>query len=215
MMGAHCEWTESTAATLDLHTSAAQRHLIRDARVAEEIAIHHADVTRGHRSGHYAGAEEYGRTRDRCLATLTAQIASGHDIGAAQVAAAVGQRDQRLDGAVLLAFILLYAIAANLFARRLVARFPPDQPWPALIGTAAAAIFVGAAGVILGGLGATLVEMIQVGDTHLSYRAERLPWSQHWLPLFVGGVVLFSLIATIRWRRAAISAALPSTPSSA
>ena len=59
-----------------------------------------------------------------------------------------------------------------------------------------------AAGVILGGLGSSIVEMIQVGDTHLSYRAERLLWNQHWLPLFLGGLILFLAIATIRWRQA-------------
>src|SRR5207248_217168 len=97
MPDAPCAWTESTVPALDLRTGAAQRHLIRDARVAEEIAIHHADVLRGHRSTHYAGGEEYARTRDQCLARLTAEIGSSHGIDAAQVAAAVGQRDPLLD----------------------------------------------------------------------------------------------------------------------
>ena len=48
---------------------------------------------------------------------------------------------------------------------------------------------------------ATIVEMIQLGDMHMSYRAERMLWSRHWPALFAGCVILFSLIATARWRR--------------
>jgi hypothetical protein len=69
----------------------------------------------------------------------------------------------------------------------------------------AAAPAVSAAGVMIGGLGANIVEMIQVGDTHLSYRAFRVPWAQHWPVLFAGGMVLFGIVATIGWRRAAAS----------
>jgi hypothetical protein len=49
-------WPDEPAELLDLNKTADQRHLNRDARVAEELAIRHADVSRGHRSGHYEGA---------------------------------------------------------------------------------------------------------------------------------------------------------------
>jgi hypothetical protein len=45
------------------------------------------------------------------------------------------------------------------------------------------------------------VETIQLGDVHMSYRAERMLWSRHWPALFAGCLILFSLIATARWRR--------------
>jgi hypothetical protein len=196
-----CAWPDEAARRLDLRTNADQRHLNADARVAEELAIRYADVRRGHRSGHFSGFEEYHRTRDQCLASLAGEIANRHAISPSEVAGAVGRRDGRLDAFVLLVFAALYAFAANRFLRRLFARFPADDPWPALIGTAASAIGVSAVGVILGGLGATIVEMIQLGDTHMSYRADRLPWSRHAVPLFVGGMILFSLIAVVRWLR--------------
>lgn len=196
-----CAWPGEPAVALDLRTGSDRRHLNADARIAEELAIHYADVTRGKRSGHFIDFDEYHRTRERCLAALSVKIAQRHGIQPAQVAGAVGRRDERLDALVILIAASLFIFTANGFTRRLFIRFPPDEPWPALVGTAAGAILLSAGGVALGGLGAAAVEMIQLGDTHLSYRAYRLPWNQHWLPFFIGGLILFSLIAMARWRR--------------
>lgn len=204
---AHCEWRDEPISRLDLRINADQRHLAADARRAEEIAMRFADVTRGRRSGRYAGPEAYHDARGRCLSALSQEIATRHGLQPEDVAGAVGQRDGRLDGIVLVFFAVVFGFAAERAARRLFDRFPPDEPWPALIATAGAAVFMSAAGVILGGLGSSIVEMIQVGNTHLSYRALRLPWSQHWLPLFAGGLILFALIAMIRWRQAARASA--------
>jgi hypothetical protein len=195
-----CAWRDEPATPLDLHDAGQQRHLNADARLAEELAIRHADVQRGHRSGRFVGVDEYHRARDRCFAALSGDIANRHHVTTAQVAEAALQRNGRSDAAVLLIYVVLFGIAANGFAHRLFSRFP-DEPWPALIGTTAGAIAVSATGVILGGLGASIVEMIQLGDMHMSYRADRLPWTQHWLLIFAGGIALFLVIASIRWRR--------------
>ncbi len=196
-----CTWVEERPVALDLTRAADRRHLNGDARAAEELAIRHADTARGHRSGQFAGADEYRRTRERCLAALSSEIASRHEIQPGQVAGAIGRRDGRLDAFVLLLLVTLYGLMANGAARRLLERFPQDEPWPAAIGTAAAAVFASAAAVIVGGLGSMIVEMIQLGDTHLSYRAGRSPWQLHWLPLFLGGVMVFCFIAVaVRWR---------------
>jgi hypothetical protein len=196
-----CTWPEERALILDLNKAADRRHLNGDARAAEELSIRYADAARGHRSGQFTSVDEYRRTRDDCLAALSSEIASRHDIRSDQVAGAIGRRDGRLDGLVLLLFVTLYGLVANGAARRLLERFPHDEPGPAAIGTAAAAVFASAAAVIVGGLGSMIVEMIQLGDTHLSYRAGRSPWQQHWLPLFLGGVMVFCFIAVaVRWR---------------
>jgi hypothetical protein len=201
-LNASCAWPEEPAVRLDLRTGSHQRHLNADARFAEELAIHYADVTRGKRSGHFTDFDEYHRTRERCLAALSDEVASRHGISPAEVAGAVGRRDERLDAIVLLVFALLYGFVANSFLRLLFVRLPPDEPWPALVGAAAAAIGVSATGVIAGWIGSTIVETIQLGDMHMSYRAERLLWSRHWLALEVGCVILYSLIAARRWRKA-------------
>jgi hypothetical protein len=198
-----CQWPDEPISRLDLRINADQRHLATDARRAEEIAIRFADVTRGHRSGHYAGPEEYHGTREHCLAALSREIATRHRLQPGDVAGAVGQRDDRLDAIVLILFAVIFGFAADRAARRLFDRFPPDEPWPAVIATAGAAVFMSAAGVILGGFGSSIVDMIQVGNTHLSYRTSRLPWNQQWLSLFAGAVILFAIISTIRWRQAA------------
>lgn len=198
-----CGWRDEPATRLDLNDKGDQRHLSGDARLAEELAIRYADVTRGRRSGRYRGPDEYHRAREQCFERLSGVIATRHGISPAAVAGAVGRRDGRVDAIVLLVFAALYGFAANGSLRALFVRFPPDEPWPALIATAAGAIAFSATGVIFGGLGASIVEMIQLGDMHMSYRADRLPWAQHSLLIFSGGVVIFVIIASIRWRRSA------------
>jgi hypothetical protein len=169
--------------------------------VAEELAIRHADGTRGRGSGHFEGIEEYYRTRDNCLAALSRDIATRHRIQPSHVADAVGQRDGWLDASVMILFAALFGLAANGLARRLRERFPADERWPALTATTAAGVMLSASGVMIGALGASIVEMIQLGDTHLSYRTSRIPWERHWPELLIGGMVLFAVIATIQRRR--------------
>ena len=41
-------------------------------------------------------------------------------------------------------------------------------------------------------------EMIRIGNTHMSYRGGRSPWSQHQSELLVGGIILFALVAAYR-----------------
>src|SRR4051794_9254856 len=198
----NCVWPHEPAVRLDLRTSSDQRHLNADARFAEELAIHYADLTRGKKSGHFIGFDDYYRARERCLIALTAEVATGHGLSPTDVAAAVGRRDGRLDAGVLIVFALLYGFGVNRFLRQLFVRLPPDEPGPALIAAALAAIAVSVTGVIAGWIGSTMVEMIQIGDPHMSYRAERLLWNRHWLALEAGCVILYSLVAAHRWREA-------------
>jgi hypothetical protein len=197
-----CQWPDEPISRLNLRFNADQRHLVADARRAEEIAIRLADTTRGRRSGRYAGPDQYRDTRERCLAALSQEIATRHGLEPGDIAGAVGQRDDRLDAIVLVLFTVIFGFAADRTARRVFERFPPDEPIPALVATTGAAVFMSAAGVILGGLCSSIAEMIQVGNTHLSYRAFRLPWNQHWVACCLGGLMLFLIVATIRWRQA-------------
>jgi len=125
--GAGCEWPDEPSVVLDLGATVQCRHLNADVRSAEEIAIRHADRTRGVRSGHYAGPDEYHSARTRCFAALAGEISVRHQVPPSQVAGAVGQRDRRLDAAVLIVFAALFAIAANALCRELFTRFPADN----------------------------------------------------------------------------------------
>src|ERR1700730_8220968 len=71
----NCDWTNDPALPLDLRKPADERHLTTDAMIAEELAIRFADTRRGHRSGHFAGMDEYVQTREQCMATLFAVVA--------------------------------------------------------------------------------------------------------------------------------------------
>jgi hypothetical protein len=195
-----CAWPDEPTMPLDLNRTAHLRHLNADARIAEELAIRHADASRGHRSGHYAGPDEYRRSREKCLTAMVREIANRHGVEPAQVVEAIGRRDERLDVLVMLLFAVIFGLAASGLARHVLERFRAER-WLALVGTAAAAVFISASGVLIGGLGAAVVEMIQLGDMHLSYRAGRTPWEQHPLLVFLGGVVLFAAIAALRWSR--------------
>src|SRR5471032_3105072 len=151
-----CEWADETASPLEPGNRAAGRHMNHDALVAEELAIRYADVRRGHRSGQFKGNDEYRQTREACLAILSRAIADEHGMTAAQVRDAVGRRDERLDASVLLLVAALFGFVVNVVAQRIAVRFLPDEPWPALIGTAVSALFVSAAGVIIGSVFASM-----------------------------------------------------------
>jgi hypothetical protein len=193
-----CRWTHDVALPLDLRNQADQRHLDDDVERAEDLAIRYGD--RGLRAGHFPSMEEYGRARNECMATLFTVIASNHSVSAQQVHQSVGRRPEGLDLAVLLSFALLYSLVSIGLVIRIFSRFPVDAPVPALAATVGMSAVVSGGGLMGLGLWAGTVEMIRVGNTHMSYRVDRLPWGHHTIGLFVSGVFLFWMIAQLRYR---------------
>jgi len=197
----NCEWPQETARPLDLSQSAQQRHLSDDAQLAEDLAIRYADSHRGPRSGHFEGFDEYRQTRDRCMTALFEVIGNNHTVAREQVRQSLGHRRTSLDLAVILSFAVLYGFAASGLAGQIWRRFPPAEEWIAgAVATLLTSAVISMAGVLLGELWATSVENLRIGSGHLSYRVNRIPWVQHRLGLFVGGVVLFCIIAGLRYR---------------
>src|SRR2546430_13176467 len=80
-----CEWAFDPPVRLDRQSAGDERHLIRDAAVAEDLAIRYADAQRGFRSGHYAGEVEYAGTWERCLSILFEVIADQHGVAVQHV----------------------------------------------------------------------------------------------------------------------------------
>jgi hypothetical protein len=109
---------------------------------------------------------------------------------------------------------MLYGLAASGIARRLFRRYPPGEGWlEMLVAVLFTSAVVSLTGVLLGEVWAFLLETYRLGNDHLSYRADRIPWAHHRLILFVGGVVIFWLIAGLQYRagvRARLSASLTS-----
>jgi len=205
----NCEWPSEETLPLNLSSPTDRQHLTDDALVAEDRAIRYADTTRGHRSGHFETAGVYARTRDECMARMFAGIAASHGVAVADVRAALGRRRFSVDLAVLLSMALFYGLAADCAARWVLRSFPFESRWPVLLAIGTASVVVSAGGLALGGLSAGLVEMIRIGNEHMSYRVGRSPWSRHQAELFVAGLLLFWIIAAIRFRASRVELAEP------
>jgi ABC-type uncharacterized transport system permease subunit len=120
------------------------------------------------------------------------------------VRARVGQRLGDIDLAIGLAFATLYGYVASRIAGWIARGLPTH--WRVMISTAVmliASIAVSAAGVLAGELGVGLVELFRLGTTHMSYRAEQLPWGQQRVELFLAGIAVFALMS-YRARSAAV-----------
>jgi len=88
-------------------------------------------------------------------------------------------------------------------ARWLCRNFPLDggsDSIVALVITMVASLLVSFLGVLVGEWYSITIEMIRVGNGHLSYRTQRIPWTQHHFGIFLSGVVLFLLVSGLRYR---------------
>lgn len=206
----NCEWPAETSVSPDPSNAAQQRHLSQDAQLAEDLAIRYADLHKGIHSGHFEGEAEYAQARDQCMTVLFDTIANTHGVTEGQVRKSLLERPVYLDLAVVLSFAAFFCLAASNITRRVWQRFPSEEGWIAgTVATLLASAVVSAVGVAFGEIWSGTAETIRVGNGHLSYRADRIPWGRHRLGLFVGGVVLFWLMAVFQYRRS--RAQLPQT----
>jgi len=198
----NCEWFSEPASTLDLGKASDRQHLSDDVLIAEDLAIRYADALRGPRSGHFEGLDEYARTRHQCMVTLFTAIQKNHSVTPPQILEALKHRRMSLDLAVILPFAMLYGFAASFVARNIWRRFPPDEGWIAgAVATLLVSAVVSLVGVLLGEFWSVTAESLITGTGHLSYRQDRIPWVQHRDVFFAAGVVLFWLIAALRYRK--------------
>jgi len=191
-----CDWGGEPGWRLHLDRRADQRHLHTDIELAEALGIRYGDAFRR------AGLDLARFYRERCTDSLLYEITRRHGVAPEQVLAVRGRRDARVDlGIVLLPIAMLLALVAHRMAGRIHDRFLRDERRVALVATLLTSVAAAAVAAQLVSLWASIVEMIRLDDAHMSYRAFRLPWARHRLALFVGGVVLFDVIAAIRYRR--------------
>jgi hypothetical protein len=197
-INADCQWPNEAVSPLDLRDPGQARHLDNDAQFAEELAIRHGDAFLGRET-----APERGRRVEQCTAQLTAWIVRIHDVTPDDVQRAREHRELRVDVVtVFVPMALLFAVVATLVADRVRRRFPwTGDRWPAIAATALAAVAVSLAVAVVGEVWSWAVEMVRVGDSHLSNRALRLPWGRHRPAICFAGVVLFVVIAWWRDRR--------------
>jgi hypothetical protein len=167
------------------------------------LAIRHADSLRAPHSKHFEGFESYRQVKDSCVAALVGVVSRTHQVSGNQVLDLVGQRAVAPDAAVILSFGVLYALVALGVVRRVRREFPLDGGGDSVM----AIVVVGVASALASGLAvlvgewfSILIEIVRVGNGHLSNRTDRIPWVHHRMALFLAGVVIFWTIAGLGYR---------------
>jgi hypothetical protein len=200
-----CEWTGDTKFPLDPRNPAHQEHLIEDAQLAEELAIRYADAEFGRRFGveHHGGLIDNGRLRRDCLSRMFHAIENNHDVTSEQVHVARGRRNPTFDLAVVLLFLPFYSFGVTLTYRWLSRRFSSDERYVGLVATGLASVAVSFLGLQCFRLFGALWEAVRVGNGHMTSirEASHSRWTQQYVGAdFIGGILLFWLIALICYR---------------
>jgi hypothetical protein len=197
-INAACRWSDPVAGPLNPHDATQRRHLREDALVAEELGIQLGDSFRGRLS-----VAERGLLRQACTDSLFQVIAAAHQVSIAEIREAGTERDIAIDiGVVMVPMVVLFVLVARHYAARALRAFDPEERVIILVAVGLMALAVSGLSLMVGTLWAWLVEMVRIGNSHLSYRAGRLPWREHVGALFVGAVLIFWSIAWLRWRTA-------------
>lgn len=194
-----CRWPPETTK----HPADAQ-HLSADAEFAEDLAIRYADIHHGLRSPNYVSGDAYVAARDRCMSELFEQVAKEHDVPVERVSGSLGRNRVRIDIAVSLPFVLLCGLAALATGRMIWRRYSPSEHgWvPGVIMTLFISLVFAAGCTTFGEMWSWFAESQRIGNDHMSYRAERLPWARHRTEIFVGALIVFWLAAAERARHA-------------
>lgn len=200
-----CEWTGDTRFPLEPQNTSHQEHLVQDAQLAEELGIRYADAEFGRRAGieHHGGLLENGRVRAECLSRMFHAIENNHDVTSERIRVARGQRNRTFDLAVGLLFIPLYSLVAAIAGRWLGRRFTSTERHVRLVATGLASIAAAFLGVQCFRLWGAVWEVIRVGNGHMTSirAASDSRWTQQYGGAdFIGGVILFWLIALICYR---------------
>src|SRR4051812_8005128 len=180
---------------LDLFVDRA--HLRADAATAESWAIAYADVSPHRREG----AGPYAKVLDQCMATLFASVSERHAVDVGAVRAYAGQRDIMFDVAVLLAFAFAYALIAYQLVGVVMRRFPSDERFALATAVVVVSLMSVVIALLVGDTWSIAAEIVRVGNGHLSYRTERLPWRQYRPAIAATLLSVFWLVAAFRTTR--------------
>jgi len=188
-----CEVPAEPPRPLQLDRFADRAHLRADSATAESWAIAYADVSPLRQQG----SGPYANVRDQCMAMLFARISESHGADVSTVREYAQQRDIVFDAAVLLVFAFAYMLIAYQLVGAVMRRFPGER-----FALVAAVIIVSVMTVfaaVLVGDGLSIgAEVLRVGNGHLSYRTERLPW-RHYRPAIIATALgVFWLVAVVR-----------------
>jgi hypothetical protein len=203
----NCEWGDERVTRLNVKDAADSRHLSADAHLADDLAIRYADLYPSTALRLRPGfrlprnANDVLQERAACFAKLSNLIANIHGVTLEQVHEGLERRDLRVDLATVGGpMVLFFGFIAHFVVGRLY-RNLRDRTALAVIMTVFASIAVTAMMVMLGEMWTSMVEMIRLGNGHLTpTRVRRIPWVGLRTELFACGVLMFWCIAVFRWR---------------
>lgn len=170
-----CEIPAEPARPLDLGLSPDRAHLRAEAATAESWAIAFADVSPLRKQG----PGPYAVALDQCMATVFATISQRHGLDVNTVRAYAQQRNIVFDAAVLLAFALIYGVVAYHVAGMTLRQLPNEARFALVAAMFAMSLVTVLVTLAVGDMWSIMAETFRIGNGHLSYRTERLPWRQH------------------------------------
>jgi hypothetical protein len=197
-----CEWTGDTKFPLESRTRAHQQHLIKDAQLAEDLAVRYADTEHKRLTGYmgHGGLIDNGRVVKECMARLFTTIENDHFVTSVQIHVARGQRNRAFDLAVGLLFLPLYLVGATAACRGVWRRFSSHQRHVGLVAVGLVSFAVSFLGLLLGQLWFAAWELVRIGNDHFGgNRAAPNLWGEHAGEMFIVGVLLFWFIAMLRY----------------
>jgi len=130
-------------------------------------------------------------------------IEENHDVPSEQVRIARSHRNRTFDVAVVLLFLPLYSLSAAIVCRRIRRRFSSNERDVGLVATGLASMAVAFLGLQCLRLWGAVWEMIRIGNGHMTSirAASNSRWNQQYVGAdFIGGILLFWLIALICYR---------------
>jgi len=208
-MNFDCAWPNDSSGPLDLRNSAHLEHLLDDIRIAEELEIRHGDKLAGRnmtsvfgvivRAGGHGPTSGSRTARSECVGSLFDRIAHEHALSLQDVLNARERLPAR--GAnlpVTIPVFLFYVWLAWKGVHWIHRRIDRGEKWQTLLAVLYASLAVTGTVILLGGLWTGIVEIVRLGNEHLSYRALRVPWPwTHQYELFSMGVLAFWFAAAV------------------
>jgi hypothetical protein len=192
-----CEIPAEAARPLHLDRFVDRAHLRADAATAESWAIAYADVS-PHRQ---EGPGPYAKVLQQCMATLFGRVSQRHGVDVATVRGYAGQRDIMFDVAVLLVFAFASALIAYQLVGMVMRRFSGDERVALATALAVVSLMSLVIALLVGDTWSIAAEIVRVGNGHLSYRTERLPWRQYRPAIAATLFGVFWLVAAFRMTR--------------
>ena len=189
-----CEIPPEPPRPLHLDRFADRGHLRAEAATAESWAIAYADVSPLRQQG----AGPYADVRDQCMAMLFVRISQSHAIDVGTVRDYAQQRDIIFDAVVLLVFAFVYVIIAYQLVGAVTHRFCGDERFALVAAVIIVSVMTVFVAVLVGDSWSIGAEVLRVGNGHLSYRTERLPWRQYRPAIIATALGVFWLVAAVR-----------------